>query len=87
MIVVRYNFIQMHSWILNSTIGTNIDDGDEGNPCKQYQDGKSVCRHDNFPAESIGELYGKDVLTCCRAHGYIFFDGCEVRFVFFLVRH
>ena len=75
----------MHSQILNSTIGTNIDYEDEGNPCKQYQDGESVCQHDNFPNKTIGELFGKDVFTCCRAHGYIFIDGCEVRF--FFVKH
>ena len=78
--VVKYDFIQMRSQILNSTIGANIDEGD---PCKQYQDGQSVCQHDNFPSKSIGDIYGKDVLTCCRAHGYIFIDDCEVRFLFF----
>ena len=35
------------------------------------------CHHDEFPSESLQDVLGSKVKTCCSDHGYIFAENCE----------
>ena len=41
-------------------------------------DSSAQCHHDEFPSETLQDILGSKVKTCCSDHGYIFSETCEV---------
>ena len=75
---------QDDSFALEATYSDDYfgDDEDyEDPPCGiDYYDHdfSDQCHHDEFPSESLQDVLGSKVKTCCSDHGYIFAETCEV---------
>ena len=64
----------------NDYTGFYDDEDYEDLPCgiDYYDhDDSNQCHHREFPSESLQDVFGSKVKTCCSDHGYIFAENCE----------
>ena len=57
------------------------EEEEEYDDCNFYNDdhyANGECHHEMFPSETLDKVFNSNVKQCCKAHGYMFYDNCEV---------